>query len=228
MKSYYQHLKSTQEFGEIINTPKKPILRSSGVFPVIHNQYYSSSLHFVGYWLIKSNTPETLSIILRNADGKTLLKKTEIIDAAKGYLIDLSSLLLEIGFDTKNDRSKESIKLHIWGLTNFDLVEISKTNSVFTELDVWLGKKEKVKTYIDEDIYKTIPKARKKYLKVVVNYNGPIEAPVKKDDIVGKLKISYKDEIIEEHDLLAYENIKKVNIFSRLIKSFNYLIWGDV
>ena len=64
--------------------------------------------------------------------------------------------------------------------------------------------------------------------KAVVNYNGPIEAPIKKDDIVGKLKISYKDEIIVEHDLLAYENIKKVNIFSRLIKSFNYLIWGDV
>ncbi len=103
MKSYYQHLKSTQEFGEIINTPKKPILRSSGVFPVIHNQYYSSSLHFVGYWLIKGNTPETLSITLRNADGKTLLKKTETIDAAKAYLIDLSSLLLEIGFDTKNN-----------------------------------------------------------------------------------------------------------------------------
>jgi hypothetical protein len=39
---------------------------------------------------------------------------------------------------------------------------------------------------------------------------------------------NYKNEIIGEHDLLAYENIKKVNIFSRLIKSFNYLIWGDV
>ena len=83
MKSYYQHLKSTQEFGETVNTPKKPILRSSGVFPVIHNQYYSSSLHFVGYWLIKSNTPETLFVTLRNADGKTLLKKTEIIDGPK-------------------------------------------------------------------------------------------------------------------------------------------------
>ena len=93
---------------------------------------------------------------------------------------------------------------------------------------MWLGKKNKVKTYLKNNVYKTIPKARKKYLKVVVNYNGPIEAPIKKDDIVGKLKITYKDEIIEEHDLLAYESIKKVNIFSRLIKSFNYLIWGDV
>ena len=132
------------------------------------------------------------------------------------------------GFNTKQERSKESVKLHIWALTNFDLIEIAKKDSEITELDVWLGKKNKVKTYLKNDVYKTIPKARKKYLKVVVNYNGPIEAPIKKDDIIGKLKISYKDEIIEEHDLLAYENIKKVNIFSRLIKSFNYLIWGDV
>ena len=113
-------------------------------------------------------------------------------------------------------------------MTNFDLIEIVKKDTTITELDVWLGKKNKVKTYLKNNVYKTIPKAIKKYLKVVVNYNGPIEAPIKKDDIVGKLKISYKNEIIEEHDLLAYENIKKVNIFSRLIKSFNYLIWGDV
>ena len=82
--------------------------------------------------------------------------------------------------------------------------------------------------YLKENVYKTIPKARKKYLKVVVNYDGPIEAPIIKNDVVGKLKILYKDEIIEEHDLLAYENVKRVNIFTRLMKSINYLIWGDV
>ena len=132
------------------------------------------------------------------------------------------------GFNTKHERSKESAKIHIWGMTNFDLIEIVKKDTAIIELDVWLGKKNKVKTYLKNNVYKTIPKARKKYLKAVVNYNGPIEAPIKKDDVVGKLKISYKDEIIQEYDLLAYENIKKVNIFSRLIKSFNYLIWGDV
>jgi len=31
-----------------------------------------------------------------------------------------------------------------------------------------------------------------------------------------------------EYDLLALKEVKKVNIFSRLIKSLNYLIWGDV
>ena len=132
------------------------------------------------------------------------------------------------GFNTKKDRSIESTKLIIWGVTNFDVVEIAKKDTSITELDVWLGKKNKVKTYIKKDVYKTIPKARKKYLKIIVDYEGPVEAPIKKDDVLGKLKISYKDEIIEEYDLLALENIKKLNIFSRLISSINYLIWGDV
>ena len=79
-----------------------------------------------------------------------------------------------------------------------------------------------------EDIYKTIPKAKKKYMKVKLNYNGPVQAPIKKDDIIGKLKIIYKDELINEFDLLAFENVKRLNVFSRLIRSFNFLIWGDV
>ena len=36
------------------------------------------------------------------------------------------------------------------------------------------------------------------------------------------------ENIIGEYDLLASKEIKKVNMFSRLAKSLNYLIWGDV
>jgi len=132
------------------------------------------------------------------------------------------------GFNTKNDRSRESAKLLTWGLTNFDLVEITKANTPIEDIDVWLGKKDTVKTYIKSDIYKTIPKAKKRLLKVTLNYNGPIQAPIKKDDILGKLKLIFDGELIEEYDLLAYENVKKLNVFSRLMKSINFLIWGDV
>jgi D-alanyl-D-alanine carboxypeptidase (penicillin-binding protein 5/6) len=131
------------------------------------------------------------------------------------------------GFNSKNERSKESAKLLIWGLTNFDLVEIAKINTPIESVDVWLGKKSTVAAYVKKDIYKTIPKARKRDLKVSIVYNGPILAPIKKDDILGKLKIVYKNELIEEYDLFAFENVKKLNVFSRLIKSINFLIWGD-
>ena len=132
------------------------------------------------------------------------------------------------GFNTKKARSRESAKLLTWGLTNFDLIEIAKSNTVIENADVWLGKKNQVKTYVNKDIYKTIPKGRKKHLRVSINYTGPIQAPINKDDVLGKLIVTYKNEIIEEYDLLAFENVKKLNVFSRLIRSINFLIWGDV
>ena len=132
------------------------------------------------------------------------------------------------GFNTKNDRSRESAKLLTWGLTNFDLIEIAKRNTPIENVDVWLGKKNTVGAYVNTDIYKTIPKARKKFLKVTMTYKGPIQAPIKKDDILGKLSVSYKNELIEEYDLFAYEDVKRLNLFSRLMKSINFLIWGDV
>tara|TARA_B100001057_G_scaffold478673_1_gene549382 strand:- start:3743 stop:4894 length:1152 start_codon:yes stop_codon:yes gene_type:complete len=132
------------------------------------------------------------------------------------------------GFETKNERSRESSKLLTYGLTNFDLVEISKSNKPFNSVDIWLGKEKTVKVYTKEDIYKTIKKGQKKKIRAKIIYNGPIEAPVKKDQILAKLKIIYDEEIIGEYELLAIKDVKKVNIFSRLIQSFNYLIWGDV
>jgi D-alanyl-D-alanine carboxypeptidase (penicillin-binding protein 5/6) len=132
------------------------------------------------------------------------------------------------GFESKNSRSKESAKLLTWGLTNFDLIEIARSNASIGKAEVWLGKKKTVNTYVNVDVYKTIPKARKKFLKVSLNYNGPIEAPIKKNDVLGKMKVLYKGELIEEYDLLAFEDVRKLNIISRLIKSINFLIWGDV
>ena len=132
------------------------------------------------------------------------------------------------GFNSKNSRSKESVKLLTYGLTNFDLVNISKAKEPFEKVEVWLGRQDKVDVYTNEDIYKTIKKAKKKLLKVSVKYEGPIEAPIKKDEKVAILKVVYDDELVGEYDLLASKEVKKVNFVSRLLKSLNYLIWGDV
>ena len=132
------------------------------------------------------------------------------------------------GFETKQLRSRESSKLLTYGLTNFDLVEISKSDTPINEVEVWLGKSNFVKVYTKESIYRTIKKGQKKKLKVKIEYEGPIEAPINKDQVIAKLKIIYDQDLIGEHDLLALNNVKKANIFSRLMRSINYLIWGDV
>ena len=132
------------------------------------------------------------------------------------------------GFNSKNSRSKESTKLLTYGLTNYDLVNISIAKEPFQKVDVWQGKVDKIDVYTDQDIYKTIKKAKKKLLKVSVKYEGPVEAPIQKGEKVAILKVVYDDEIVGEYDLLASIEVKKVNFVSRLLKSLNYLIWGDV
>ncbi len=132
------------------------------------------------------------------------------------------------GFETKKLRSKESSKLLIYGLTNFDLIKISESEKIFDKIEVWLGRDKYVNVYTKENIFKTVKKGQKKLLKVKIIYNGPVEAPIAKDQTLAKLKVIYDQEEVGIYDLLAIKSVKKVNIFSRLMKSLNYLIWGDV
>ena len=131
------------------------------------------------------------------------------------------------GFKTKNSRSRESIRLLNWGLRKFDTVKVAKKDEVFTSLKVWLGKKGKVDILAVEDLYLTIPKRKKKTIEAILEYDGPVEAPIKKGDKLGILNVYLSGELVKQIDLISNENIKRSNIFSRLLKSLNYLVWGD-
>jgi len=132
------------------------------------------------------------------------------------------------GFKSKNSRSRESIKLLNWGLRKFDTIQVAKKDQVFTDIKVWLGKKNKVKVTPAEDLYLTVPKRKKKIIRAELEYNGPIEAPIKKGEKVALLKIYVSGELKNEIDILSAEEVKRSNVFSRLFKSLNYLVWGDV
>jgi len=132
------------------------------------------------------------------------------------------------GFKTKNDRSRQSQKLLNWGLKKFDTVQVAKRDETIASLNVWLGKKNKVDVVPSEDVYLTIAKRKKKTIKAVLEYNGPILSPIKKGDKLAILNIYNSDELIKQIDILSTEDISKSNIFSRIFKSLNYLVWGDV
>ena len=132
------------------------------------------------------------------------------------------------GFPTKNLRSSDSLKLLNWGFRNTNTFEISKKNETIFELETWLAKNNKIKAVTQENFYITINKKDIRHLKVTLNYDGPIVAPVQKDTKIAELIISNKDEIVKTLPLYAAEDLKKVNFFKSLVTSINYLIWGDV
>ena len=112
------------------------------------------------------------------------------------------------GFNTKNSRSSESLKLLNWGFRNTSTFEISKKEETIFELDTWLGTKNKIQAVSKEDFYVTIDKKNIRHLTVLLDYNGPITAPIKKGTQVANIIISKKDEIIKKLPLYAAEDVK--------------------
>lgn len=103
MKSYYSHLSSRLEFGEKLEISRKPILRSSAIFPVFKNKSTSSRILFMGYWLIKRNIPEVhILITLRLENGNILYRQSKIISSVQAFSIELDFLLNEISYIDDN------------------------------------------------------------------------------------------------------------------------------
>ena len=131
------------------------------------------------------------------------------------------------GFKTKSSRTRLSRKMLLHGLSKFDTIEIAKKKEVFSSLDVWLGKKGKVDIYVKDDVYITVPKRKKNTISAYIQYNGPIPAPIEKDEKLGVLNIFLNNELFA-HDVFSIEKNQKTNIFSIIFKSFNFFVWGDV
>ena len=131
------------------------------------------------------------------------------------------------GFPTKNIRSSDSLKILNWGFRNTNTFEISKKNQTTFEIDTWLGKKNKINAITKDDFYLTISKKNIRNIKVTLNYEGPIVAPINKGEKIGEIIVKNKDEVVKKLPLFAAEDLKKVNFFRSLFTSINYLIWGD-
>ena len=179
---------------------------------------------------------------IKQGNRNPLLYKNVGVDGVKtGYLAverySLASSMIKderrviavaSGFETKNFRSSQSLKLLNWGFRNTNTFEISKKNETIFEVETWLGIKNKINAKSKEDYYVTIKKKDIRHLSVAINYNGPIKAPILKDEKIAELIIKQKDEILKILPLYASENLQKVNFFKSLLTSLNYLIWGDV
>ena len=131
------------------------------------------------------------------------------------------------GFITKQARSDESARMFRWALRNTNTYEIAKKDVPKFKFKTWLGKENIVEGLSKEDIYVTIFKKEVKDLKVKLEYNGPIKAPIKEGQQIGDLILKLPNEESKKFPIYASKSVKKVNFFKSLFLSFNYMIWGD-
>jgi len=213
----------------------RDILKMSRYLITNYPEYYTYFKETTFTWDRTGGDPITQGnrnpLLYRNigADGiKTGFLTVEKYSLASSIKVNERRLnAVGSGFVSKNNRSRESAKILNWGLKKFDTIKITKNNEIFTELSVWQGKELKVPVLPDESFYITIPKRKKNKLKVILEFNGPIEAPITKGDEVALLKVYLSGELKKEIQMLSTKDIEKSNIFVRLFRSLNYLVWGD-
>ena len=163
------------------------------------------------------------------ADGiKTGYLAVEKYSLASSIIGDQRRLIaVGSGFLTKKARSDESARMFRWALRNTNTYEITKKDLPKFKFKTWLGKDSFVEGILKEDIYVTIFKKEIKNLKVYLKYDGPLKAPIKKDQEIGSLVLELPNEEEKTFPIYSSKDVKKVNFFKSLFLSFNYMIWGD-
>ena len=130
------------------------------------------------------------------------------------------------GLTSKNERSRETVRLISYAKNRFDLLKINKIDENF-KIKTWNLKPRTVQLKLSSDVYLTIPKRQKSKIKIeIVHENEMLKSVVKEGQAISKLNILYDDKLIKSETLYSTINTNKENFLIRFINSISYFIWG--
>jgi D-alanyl-D-alanine carboxypeptidase (penicillin-binding protein 5/6) len=130
------------------------------------------------------------------------------------------------GAASKKERAIDSKALLQWGFNNFLGISLYKKGHIIEQADIWLGDKSKLGLSVAQDVKITLPRHESRNLRIELVYKAPLEAPLKKGEQVGYLRISVphkKDSVIP---VITTDSVQKAGFFSRIKGAVTYLIKG--
>ena len=195
-------------------------------FPEMYRYYQEKEFVFNG---IKQNNRNPLLYREVGADGL----KTGHTEAA-GYGLTASAVrdgrrlvLVVNGLQSSRERAEEAEKLLNWGFREWNSYDLFKAGDVVTEAGVWLGTEGTVPLVISDDVAVTMRRRNRDDLRVTVQYEEPLPAPVQAGDTVAMLKVEAPGLPTAEYPLTAGRSVAQLGPVGRLNAAFNYLVWGE-
>jgi D-alanyl-D-alanine carboxypeptidase (penicillin-binding protein 5/6) len=130
------------------------------------------------------------------------------------------------GLPTMKARAQESERLIEWAFREFNDYRLFAANDRVEDGEVWLGSDAKVPLTVSQDLVVTLPRKSRKAMKVTVEYDRPIPAPITKGQAVGKVVVTAPDVPTTEAQLVAGADIERMDTFGRIATLAGYLVWG--
>jgi len=139
---------------------------------------------------------------------------------------DRRLILVVNGLPSKKARIVESDRLLQWGLREFNNYTLFKAGETVDDASVWLGLSKTVPLIIHQDVKITLPRKARNKLKVTVQFQGPVPAPITKGTEIAKVMIAAPGRQPLEIPLVAGEDVKQLGLFGRLGAAFESIVWG--
>ncbi|RPD94432.1 serine-type D-Ala-D-Ala carboxypeptidase [Candidatus Pantoea deserta] len=131
---------------------------------------------------------------------------------------DMRLISVVLGTATDAARFRESEKLLTWGFRFFETVTPIKSDKPFAQQRVWFGDRKEVNLGVEKDAALTIPKGQMKNLKASYNLTtSQLEAPLKKNQVVGTIDFQLDGKTVEQRPLVVMEEVQEGNFFSRIV-----------
>ena len=140
---------------------------------------------------------------------------------------DRRLILVVNGLPSKKARANESARILDWGYRIFDNYKLFEAGETVTDASVWMGDMGKVPLLIMQDLIITLPRKFRKKMKVIAAFNQPIQAPIKKGDKLGTLKIEASGQTKLEVPLYSGADVSRLGLILRLSTAIKYILWGE-
>ena len=130
------------------------------------------------------------------------------------------------GLSTMKARAQESERLIEWAFREFNDYKLFAAGDKVEDAELWLGSDPKVPLTVGQDLVVTMPRKSRKDMKVTVEYDRPIPAPVSKGQVIGKVIVTAPDVPPAEAPLVAGASVDRMDALGRIATLAGYLVWG--
>lgn len=164
--------------------------------------------------------------LVRNYKGATGLKTGSTSLAlynlsASATRDDLSLIAVIMKAPTTKDRFAEATKLLDYGFANYNYKVLGKANDVVKDVLVSKGVSSSVSAVLEYDSGTLLPKGADTNIVQNINVPDTVSAPIKKGDKLGEVVYTLNDETISTIDVIANEDIDKIDFFNMTKHIFN-------
>ena len=130
------------------------------------------------------------------------------------------------GLKTAKDRAEESRKLLQWGFRAFDSKVVFNAGDIIGGARLFGGAQTEVPLVADGAVKVLLPRGATERLAAKIVYNGPIPAPVAKDTVLARLKISRGAVEVLDIPLKAAETVEAGSLQRRAYDGAVELVAG--